>query len=126
MVGVQVADEHRVDVADPLPEQLHAQLGRRVDQEDVTAALEGEAVPLPLVLWIVRSANGAVATDDRYAKAGPGAEKAKAHGQSDSIRTMLVVRDTWKGTPAVTTILSPSRAMLRRSSSVRADAHMFS
>ena len=67
MVGVLVRVDHRVDAADALAEQLHAQLGRRVDQQIALGQADDDAAARAAVARVGAGADRAVAADDRHA-----------------------------------------------------------
>src|SRR5690606_23834098 len=122
VVGVGVRVPHRVDGIDLLAQELEPELRRRVDEEPAGAvvALEEGGVTVPPVPGVRRGARRATAPDDRDSERSAGAEEAEPH--SSSTRSMLVVPRTWKGTPAVTTILCPGLAIPREMRNSRAQS----
>ena len=57
VVGVVMGVEDRVDLADPLAQELEPHLGRGVDQQVPAGKLQQDARPGALVAWVVRAAD---------------------------------------------------------------------
>jgi len=121
VVGVAVGDPDSVDRPDTFTHKLESQLGRGIDEDRVIPILNEGGMAGPLVAAVIGRAGGAVAPDDGNAERRAGPEEREPH--NSSTRSMFVVPATWKkGSPAVTTTRSPSRASPLPSSSPRAQA----
>ena len=94
VVRVKVTEEDGIDASDIGGDQLLAQFGGRVHEQDSTTPFNHETVPRPSIAWITRSAHRATAPDDRDSEARTAAEETETHDQTVSIRTMLVVPRT--------------------------------
>ncbi len=75
VVGVVVRERDRVDVPDPLAEQLDAHLGRGVDQQVAAGQADQDAGAGPLVPRVVRGADRALAAEHRDARRGAGPQE---------------------------------------------------
>ena len=92
-------------------DQLQAQFRRGVDEERDTVDVHQRAGAGAAVARIGRAADGAVAPDLRYPERGARAEKGQPHARyTASTLRRLVVPGVSNGTPAVTTMRSPSDA----------------
>ncbi len=77
VVGVVVREQHGVDDADALAEQLQAQLGRRVDEQIALRRADEDGAAIAVVARVGRAADGAVAADHGHADRGAGAEESE-------------------------------------------------
>ena len=75
VVSVRVSEEHRVDPVQTDGQGLQAELRGRIDQHNVIIESHDSRRASAAVAHIVRSADGALAPDDRDAVRGAGAEK---------------------------------------------------
>src|SRR5512133_1648198 len=70
IVGVGMGVKDRVDPADILAQRLKPQIGRSIDQDIQPRTTQQDAATRPLVAGVLRTADRAIATDDRNPGAG--------------------------------------------------------
>src|SRR6185312_4793157 len=68
MVGMRMGPKHGIDAADAGIEQLHAHIGRGIDQQDRAALLHQDRGAAPAVTRLVRIAAAPAAAHDRHAE----------------------------------------------------------
>lgn len=75
MVCVTMRVNDGMNQIDSFSQQLHAQLGRRVDQKSALQSSDGDSSSRPVVARIGRSADGTMAPNDRDPMTGAGAQQ---------------------------------------------------
>ncbi len=70
MVGVAVGVEDRIDLTNVFAQQLLAQVGCRVDEDILAAVTQQGTATGAVVVRVVRSADRAVAANDRNSGTG--------------------------------------------------------
>ena len=78
MVFVLVGEEDAVQVADALPQHLHAEIGPGVDEDDLPAVADQGRCPEALVARVLRAADFTAAADDGHALRGARPQKSEA------------------------------------------------
>ena len=76
MIGMRMRQQHRVEPADPGIEQLLPQIGRGIDQQRATAALDQQRAAAAPVARVGRVAAPPIRPDRRHAPGGAAAEHA--------------------------------------------------
>jgi hypothetical protein len=90
VVGVRVGNQHGVQMLiQPCAPQLHAQFGRRVNQNLRLPLLDVDAGARAVVARVVGGTHGAAATQLRNAHRGAAAQYRDAHG---ALALLLVVQ----------------------------------
>ena len=80
MIDVVVRVENCIDPADPLPQQLRAEIGGGVDQERTVGQADQHAGAGAGVAWIAAGAGTAAASHHRHSHTGAGAEEDQLPG----------------------------------------------
>ena len=82
VVRVLVREEHGINGINTGTDELHAQLGRRVNEQSRAAVgFDHGADPCTLVPRVRRPTNGAMTSDLRHAEAGSRTEEGELHAR---------------------------------------------
>ncbi len=93
VIRMGMGEQGRIQTGDPFPKALDTEIGGGIDDEVEIGGLHQKGGPGPVIAWVGRPADRAIAPDDRDAVGGPGSEKGeieRRHGFSERTKAVIL------------------------------------